>query len=160
MIRLANHEDAQCIGDMWLEMVEYHHLFDPLMFRANADGAAQYARRIEQQLLSRQARVLVADIDGVPIGYASGMIADITTEMFQPLRSGLLSDLYVRPSHRQRGIGRELVERMMIWFRSQDIRHYEWHVSAHNRQAIAFWRALGGETTMLRMRAEISGGES
>ncbi len=155
MIRLAAADDAQCIGELWLEMVQYHAELDPQTFRPAVTGAQLYARSILDRLADENARVLVAEIDGAVVGFVNGVIADVTTEMFLPLRCGFLADIYLQAAHRRRGLGRQLVERLMLWFSSRQARHFEWHVSAVNHEALAFWRAIGGETTLLRMRASI-----
>ena len=155
VIRSANKADADRIGRLWLEMVEYHQAFDPLTFRAADDGADLYAQRILQRLTDPWTRILVAELEGDIVAYALGLVADITTEMFQPLRSGLLADIFVMAEHRRQGLGRELVAKMSDWFQTQKVGHFEWHVSAQNPAAIQFWKAIGGKATMLRMRAEI-----
>ncbi len=155
MIRTANEADADRIGCLWLEMVEFHQAFDPLTFRAADDGAGMYAQRILQRLSDPWTRILVAEVEGDIVAYALGLVADITTEMFQPLRSGLLADIYVSAEHRRCGLGKALVTKMSDWFQTQRVSHFEWHVSAQNPAAIQFWQAIGGKATMLRMRAEI-----
>lgn len=157
MIRLARKDDADRIGQLWAEMVAYHERFDPLMFRPAEQGAVMYAHSIRDRLADPQARVLVAEVGGEAVGYVCGLIADISTEIFQPLRSGLLTDIYLVDEHRRRGLGTELVERLALWFRAKGVRQFEWHVSAKNDEALAFWAAFGGNATILRMRAEIGG---
>lgn len=155
MIRLAEAHDAGRVGELWAEMVRHHAGLDPQTFRPALNGAELYARSILDRLADADARILVAELDGAVVGYVNGVIADITTEMFQPLRCGLLADIYVQVAYRRRGLGKQLVERLALWFRSREVGHFEWHVSAANREALAFWKAIGGETTMLRMRAQI-----
>lgn len=155
MIRLAEASDAERIGLLWSEMVAFHASLDARTFRPAAGGAELYARSMLDRLDDPQARVLVVELDGDIVGYVSGIIADVTTEMFMPLRCGLLADIYIQAGYRRRGLGRRLVERLTIWFRSQGVDHFEWHVSARNGEALAFWRSFGGETTLLRMRAKI-----
>lgn len=155
MIRLAEADDADRIGELWAEMVAYHAELDSQTFRPAEAGAALYASNIRERLADQDARVLVVELEGEVVGYVTGVIANITTEMFMPLRCGLLADIYLRAPYRRRGIGRQLVERLALWFRAQGVRSFEWHVSARNRGALAFWNAIGGETTMLRMRAAI-----
>lgn len=157
MIRLAQESDARRIAELWEEMVAYHAQFDASTFRAAANGAAMYERRLLERLGDPQSRVLVAVASGEVAAYASAMIADITTEMFLPLRCGLLADIYVGEPYRRRGLGRELVERLCLWFRDCEVSHFEWHVSANNHEALAFWEAIGGEPTILRMRASVPG---
>ena len=96
MIRLAEAADAERIGDLWAAMVAYHAALDPQTFRPAERGAERYARGILERLRDAEARVLVAEIDGAVVGYVNGVIADITTELFLPLRCGLLADIYVQ----------------------------------------------------------------
>lgn len=155
MIRLAEAADAERIGELWAEMVAYHAELDARTFRPAKAGAELYATGILSRLNDADARVLVVEIKGEVVGFVNGVIANITTEMFMPLRCGLLSDIYLKEGYRRQGIGRQLVERLTLWFRVQGVRTFEWHVSARNHEALAFWKSIGGETTMLRMRAAI-----
>ena len=160
MIRLARPDDIVRIGELWLEMIEYHYRFDERMFRASADGAARYAENIQHRLSDERARTLVAEARGEIVGYALGMILDVTTELFMPMRSGFVADIYVVKAHRRQSYGRQLVERLALWFQSQGIQSFEWHIMAKNRDARKFWEAIGGQTTVLRMRAEIQGDQT
>ncbi len=155
MIRLAREDDVERIGELWLELVEHHRGFDESMFRASAEGPALYSQNIHSRLSDKLARVLVAEAQGEIVGYALGMILDVTTELFMPMRVGFVADIYVVKAHRRQGKGRQLVERLVLWFASQDVHCFEWHVTASNHKALKFWEAVGGEITMLRMRAEI-----
>jgi len=160
MIRLATKEDTQRIGEMWLEMVNHHRQFDAIMFNASEKGAEFYQQNIANRLNDPNTRVLIAEEDGQVVGYVLGMIADIMAEVFMPVRSGFLADIYVMPEYRRQGIGKDLVERLILWFQSKDIKYYEWHVAQKNQNAVKFWQAMGGEITMLRMRAKIEGDNS
>ena len=155
MIRLATADDAQRIGELWLEMVHYHEQFDAIMFQPSENGAEFYERSILSRLPDPQTRILVAEVDGEVVGYVLGMLVNITPEMFAPIRSGFLADISVTEAYRKQGIGRELVERLVLWFQSQDVAYFEWHVAEKNQVAVKFWKSIGGETTMLRMRTNI-----
>ena len=157
MIRRAKAKDLDSISQLWQDMAAYHSEIDPQLFRVAADGARRYAQSLGDRLDDPWACILVADVDGEIAGYALGWIADFTTEMFEPTRSGFLADICVGESWRRRGIGRRLVEEMARWFAENDAPYYEWHVSAGNAAALAFWRSIGGRTSLLRMRADCGG---
>jgi len=157
MIRLATQQDTKRIGELWLEMIHFHQQFDDTMFRASDKGAEYYQQSVASRLSDSQTRVLVAEFDGEVVGYVLGMVVNITPEMFAPVKSGFLADIYVMADYRRQGVGRELVERLVLWFQSQDVTYFEWHVSQKNKDAVEFWKSIGGETTMLRMRATIQG---
>ena len=160
MIRLAQAADAPRISQLWMEMVAYHAQFDPQTFRAAENGAEAYAQFIESRLQNADARVLVAERDGALVGYALGAVANISTGLYLPLRSGMILDIFVCPAQRRGGIGRALVERLALWFRAQGVDQFQAHVSAQNPLALGFWRAVGAETTMLLMRATLPGDET
>lgn len=157
MIRLAREDDAERIGELWLEMIEYHRGFDERMFRASTKGGSIYSENIQNRLSDKRTRVLVAEVRGEIVGYALGMILDVPPELFMPMHSGFVADIYVAEAHRRQNYGRRLVERLVLWFESQDVQYFEWHVTAKNHIARKFWEAIGGQATMLRMRAEIQG---
>lgn len=136
-------------------MVAQHNQLDSLLFRIGDDGARIYAERMLASLQDRNAGIFLAECEALAVGYISGSIANITTEMFQPLRCGFVANLYVCPGYRRRGLGEQLVERLCLWFRARGITHYEWHVSAYNAPALAFWRRRGGEPSIIRMRAHL-----
>ena len=160
MIRLAQQSDVAGISQMWARMVERHAQLDATTFRPAADGAELYARFIEDRLEDAYARILVAEVDGELVGYISGGIADINSQLFEAQRCGLITELFVCAGQRRQGIGSQLVERLMLWFRACDVSRFEWYTSAQNPAALAFWRAMGGEAYLLRMRAPIPGGET
>ena len=121
MIRLAEMDDSGQISQLWARMVAEHAELDPVTFRPTSNGAEVYARFMEDRIADEDSRVLVAEADGSVVGYICGGIAEIRAEMFEPLRCGLISDLFVCDSHRRQGIGRDLVERLALWFRARDV---------------------------------------
>jgi len=58
-------------------------------------------------------------------------------------RRGYIHHLAVAQSHRRRGIGRALVERMLSALMAQGIQKCHLFVFGENRQAIAFWERVG-----------------
>ena len=88
-------------------------------------------------------------------GYVIGMVVELMPDLFEQEASGFLADIFVLPAYRQQGVGRRLVTTLADWFRERGLLHYEWHVAANNTDAIAFWREIGGESLMIRMRASV-----
>jgi len=58
-------------------------------------------------------------------------------------RRGYIHHLAVAQSHRRRGIGRALVERILSALMAQGIQKCHLFVFGENRQAIAFWERVG-----------------
>ncbi|MBL8162752.1 MAG: GNAT family N-acetyltransferase [Anaerolineae bacterium] len=155
VIRPANTDDGDAIGELWLALVAYHQALDPALPGAASGGQHRYVRRLLDRLEDRHTCVLVAELDGRVVGYALAMVADLMPDIFDQQASGFLADIYVEPDVRRLGIGRALIESLKAWFRERGVRHFDWHVAAQNHEGIAFWRAIGGQDVMLRMRAQI-----
>lgn len=160
VIRPAVEVDIEQIGALWEQLVDYHVLLDQRLPGPVSHGGRRYARRLYDKLSDEYARILVAADGETVVGYVIGMIVDLMPDLFEQEVSGFLADIYVMPAYRQRGVGRRLVKTLVAWFQERNVRYYEWHVSAQNTDAIAFWRELGGEPLMIRMRAPVVGNSS
>ncbi len=160
IIRLAAPADADVIGQLWEQLVAYHHALDPALPPAAQGGGRRYARRIFDRINDPLTRVLIAEVkhdDGqIEIaGYLLGVIVDFIPEMFAQETTGFLADIFVVEAYRRHGVGRKLVAALIDWFKERGVSAFEWHVSARNPAGIAFWKAVGGREVMLRMRADL-----
>ena len=89
---------------------------------------------------SAVAECLLAEWDGECVGFAL-YFRNFSTFVGRP---GLyLEDLYVRPSHRGRGIGKALLKSLAGIARDRGYGRMEWSVLDWNRSAIDFYRSLG-----------------
>ncbi len=159
VIRPAVNEDIEAIGHLWEALVAYHIAIDDRLPAAVANGGRRYARRLYDKLDDPYSRLLVADLDGRVIGFAIGLLIDLTPDVFEQETGGFLADIFVDAPYRKCGIGRRLVHALSEWFHERGVRYFEWHVAARNQDGLAFWRALGGDPVMVRMRAPTMRGE-
>ena len=156
IIRPIREDEALVVGALWLELVEYHLQLDTAMPMPAEDGAQRYAHRVRNRIDDPYTQTFVAELDGEIVGYVMGVVVDMLPEMFVTENGGFLADIYVRDSHRGKGVGRALVAALKDWFRGRGIEHFEWYVASANTEGIAFWRAVNGRDVMLRMRAATS----
>jgi GNAT superfamily N-acetyltransferase len=86
--------------------------------------------------------VLLAEDDEVIVGLASYSFlwpaAGVTRSLF-------LKELYVRQSHRRRGVGRELMAAVFGVAEERDCSRVEWMTERDNRAARSFYGSLGFE---------------
>lgn len=159
IIRPAKVDDAQAIGVLWLDLVQYHRELDDNMPIPADDGLQRYAQRIRNTVYDDLSQTYVAEENGEIVGYVMGMVIDLLPEMFLDERAGMVGDIFVSQERRGEGIGIALMDVMKNWFRLRDVSYYEWYVASANQTGIRFWEhTMHGEAIMLRMRAELTDG--
>ncbi len=156
IIRPVTEDDADSLADMWLALVSYHQSLDHNLPGAARGGEHRYVRRILERLDDAYTCALMAEVNGQPVGFALGMIVDLMGDIFAQEPGGFLADIYVEPSHRRAGVGRALVESLKDWFQERKVTYFDWHVASANQEGLAFWRSVGGQDVMLRMRADLT----
>jgi GNAT superfamily N-acetyltransferase len=82
----------------------------------------------------------LAEWDGEPAGFALWFY---TFSTFKGRHGIYLEDIYVRPAHRGRGIGRALLARLARRCAAEDLGRLEWAVLNWNAPSIAFYERLG-----------------
>lgn len=95
-----------------------------------------YAERI---LNDKTAEVLGAFKDEKLIGFA--VYFDLP-ELITGLRIGQLDDIYVHPDHRNKGIGRQLIETLVSEGHERGWLHLRWIVPGKNTPAVALYEKL------------------
>jgi GNAT superfamily N-acetyltransferase len=132
-IRPATGADAPVIASLVRELAEY----EKLLPEAKAT-AADFLRELESP--NPVIQVLMAEYDGMPVGFALYFF-NFSTFVGRP---GLyLEDLFVRPADRSRGIGRALLRALARIARERGCGRMEWAVLDWNEPALRFYRALG-----------------
>jgi GNAT superfamily N-acetyltransferase len=132
-IRPCRPEDAEALADLVRGLAEYERLeafarATPDDFRAHLFGPRPVAEAI------------LAEVEGVPVGFAL-FFTNFSTFRGQP---GLyLEDLFVRAEHRGRGIGKALLASVAGIAVARGCGRLEWSVLDWNAPAIGFYRTLG-----------------
>lgn len=103
----------------------------------------------------RNAEVILAEIDGKPVGFAL-FFHNFSTFLGKP---GIyLEDLFVKPEYRKRGIGKQLLIYLARLAKERDCGRFEWAVLNWNESAISFYESLGAkpmdEWTVYRLAGE------
>ena len=132
-LRNATVDDVSLIRELIEGLAEYERLrhecqaTDDLL-RASLFGERAYAE------------VVIAEWDGVPAGFAL-FFHNYSTFLARP---GIyLEDLFVRPTHRGRGIGEALLRHLAQLAVSRNCGRLEWSVLDWNTDAIGFYKKLG-----------------
>jgi GNAT superfamily N-acetyltransferase len=132
-IRPCRPEDSGTLAALVRELAAYEHLEEfaratPDDFRTHLFGPRPVAE------------ALLAEVDGVPVGFAL-FFSTFSTFRGQP---GIyLEDVFIRPDHRGRGIGKALLASVARIAVERRCGRLEWSVLDWNAPAIGFYRALG-----------------
>jgi ribosomal protein S18 acetylase RimI-like enzyme len=128
VVRSANPNDADTVAGLVSELAAHQQQSEHV-----TAGAASW-----QEVLNRpEVMVLLAEVDGEPVGYVSALVRP---HLWTGQEILALDDLYVRPAHRDRAVGRRLMHELA---RCAAGRTISWGVQPDNHAAIRFYRGLG-----------------
>jgi ribosomal protein S18 acetylase RimI-like enzyme len=133
--------------------MELHEKTDPRF--ALADEAAARWRALAHDILGRDDGFLtLAEIDGAVVGFCLGWLAK-NPAIYRVSEVGFISEIAVTRHCRRHGVGRALVAEAREWFRARKVDEFQLSTAVWNREAQAFWEALGGEALLLRYRFRV-----
>ena len=146
-LRPAVAADAPLILSFIRELAEYERLLHEVEATSGM---------IEAALFGPQPRIFcdLAEWAGEPAGFA---LWYYTFSTFQGRHGIYLEDLFVRPAHRGRGLGKALLERLAARARDENLGRLEWSVLDWNEPSIAFYRSLGAEPVAGWTRYRLAG---
>ena len=150
-IRQANTGDARVVCQLLGEGAELHAQHLPMhLSRLEPSAAEEFVRHILQ---AENARVLLAELDGRPVGLVHFNLVKDRGNPAQLGRSFVsVSTLIVQAAFRRRGIGQALMQRVHQWAEKQQVKDVELNVYEFNAEARSFYEQLGYETISRRMR--------
>jgi diamine N-acetyltransferase len=132
-IRPARPGDAGLVLGFVRELADYERL----THEVDATEAT-----IDAALFSETPRVFcdIAEWDGEPVGFALWFL---NFSSFRGRNGIYLEDIFVRPAHRGRGIGKALLRHLARRCAHEGWTRLEWSVLDWNRPSIAFYEAQG-----------------
>ncbi|HET9730260.1 MAG TPA: GNAT family N-acetyltransferase [Acidimicrobiia bacterium] len=159
-VRPARPADLPAIGRLGALLVRTHHDFDPERFIAATPQTEHgYASFLGTQLDEPNVIVLVAERDGEVLGYT---YAGVEGRDYMSLRgpAGVLYDIVVDPAHRERGVGRMLLDATLSALRARRAPRVVLSTAERNEPAQRLFERAGFRRTMLEMTRELDGDAS
>ncbi len=145
VIEPATQADIEPITALWVDLAHGQREY----------GSAVRAvpnRKTMRETLAAHLHVdglLVARLDGDIVGFASFSVQQGSLEL--DATRGLLSNLYVLPAHRDRGIGSKLLTAVEDALADRGVEHLLLEVMAGNEHARRFYRSHGYEPFRIGM---------
>ncbi len=132
---------------MWKELAEFHVDLGGPEHRLARGWKPEWGRFVRGHIGRKDRLCLVAEIDGVAIGF---LVAAIPTrpKVFERRPYGHVYDVFVDAAHRSRGVGEALVNAALEWCRTRRVDRVELYTHARNDPGLRFWRRMGFETTV------------
>lgn len=159
-IRPAVPADLPAIGRLGALLVRTHHDFDPERFVAATPQTERgYASFLGTQLEAPNVVVLVAERDGVVLGYT---YASVEGYDYMSLRgpAGVLHDIVVDPVHRGHGVGRTLLDATLAALAVRGEPRVVLSTAERNEAAQRLFARAGFRRTMIEMTRELDGDAS
>ncbi len=138
-IQRARLDDIEHIVEVFCDGVKsqnkFCHLFDL------TEGVLNHKRKQFKSAVEDKGEVLLTwrYEGGKIVGYTWGIIK----RPIDTRRVGQINELVVTTFHKRKGIGRQLFQSCISWFRSQNVQRVEVSFSVQNPEASAFWTQMG-----------------
>jgi GNAT superfamily N-acetyltransferase len=154
-IREATTADYEGLCALFAEADALHREGAPHVFQ-EAEGPARERSYVDGLIADPMAGLFVAQV-GRRLG---GAVCVFLREsppvpIMVPRRYAVIDMLVVSAPLRRQGIGRALMERAHAWAASQGVDTVELHVWEFNREALAFYHALGYRTASRKMSVRL-----
>jgi ribosomal protein S18 acetylase RimI-like enzyme len=150
-VREAQEHDIDFLVDMNRMVHELHRAAAPEYFRRPETG--DLAELFRSRLQQPEARVWIASVCEVPVGYAVSVFRERSENTLCFARRFYeLEEIGVSPAHRHRGVARALVERVLADAHTQGIRDVELTAWSFNSNAQAAFEALGFRPMTIRFQ--------
>ena len=140
-IRLAQIEEVEVLGELWLAHRDYHKQWGELYSyvpTAQLDWINQLIAWLHEQ---NHCIFLAEDEYGNVLGYIHGSYHPWPLSPFEYY--GSLNTIAVLEEARGQGIGKKLVNRILDWFKEHQIQHVSLHVDYRNDIALNLYRGVG-----------------
>lgn len=152
-IREARIEDLGTVVDLWEQMIEHHSRLSA-HFTLAEDGRDKFSKYLAKKFSEKSTKLMVAEHDGEVIGFMLGLLSP-NTSVFKERTLGIISDVYVVPGYRKRGVTREMLKVILKWFHKNKVRTVQLNVATANLEARSAWGQLGFKPYMIMKRLEL-----
>jgi ribosomal protein S18 acetylase RimI-like enzyme len=152
-IEEAKRKDLNSIVKLGMALAEYHRKFDEY-YKSGKERKKEFKKLLLKKSGKRNFKVLVAKDKNKILAYG---IASIEKPALyaKPKKIGKLTNLYVKERYRKRGIGKQIFDEFLEWFKSRDIKHIELSVDARNQIAISAYKKYGFFEFQKKMRLDL-----
>lgn len=151
MIRKAKKEDIELIHKLDRESTKYHKKFDRDFYTISERWQKIKKDSQIKAIKSPTNLILVAEIDKRVVGYIWGFVETIMKH-----KIGKIQELIVTSKQRGKGIGKELIKRMLDFFKNKDCIISEIEVFVENLPTIQVYEKAGFKKREYKMQLKLN----
>jgi len=153
-VRDATRKDLKGVTDLWTDLAEHHSKLSD-HFALAWDSRIRWSRYLAAKFKEISTKLVVAEEDGKIVGFMLCLLSP-NVPVYAERKIGVISDVYVLPERRKKGVTKLMFDHAVKWFRKNKVRSIQLGVAAANPDALAVWRSLGFEPFMMYERLDIS----
>ncbi|MEZ0290636.1 MAG: GNAT family N-acetyltransferase [Sulfolobales archaeon] len=151
-VRLAEKRDVEEIISLVIRLKKLNEEFDPL-YTVRDDIAEVAKEYVEKSFAREDVFMLVAESSGRVVGVIR---VEIRSRLFyQPVFEGVITDLYVLPSFRDKGVGTALLDEAIKILRGKGISIIGAEFPPMNKIAVEFYQKRGFKPLLYTFFKEI-----
>jgi ribosomal protein S18 acetylase RimI-like enzyme len=142
----------------FVEAIQEHERMSILDLKPGADIGRSYAETLVRTVAERSGLIVIAKADGQPVGFACAWIDEDDDPLVREevRRHAYVSDIFVDPGWRRRGLGRMLLDAIEGVMRRRGCQRIRICSKAANREAVSFYRGLAMTRTRSPFQSELS----
>ena len=153
-IRLAALDDEAILASLSADVHEQHVSQRPDVFKPV--DVPDLQRWFRDKLLSGDAKIWIAQIGDIPVGYALAIKQHRVENVFCYERRWYeIEQVGVRPQYRRRGIGRSLLNHVVEFAKADGVSDIELNTWAFNDRARASFERLGFVSRNVRLERSV-----
>lgn len=152
-IRQATPDDYEQLKELKLKAKASERRYNKSL-KPMRQSRETYLAYLEEDLTSKGRAVFIAIERGKPVGMIAGRIYK-SLPVKTDRRHGHMSNLFVQPPHRKKGIGAALFSELLKWFRQSNIRDVHLMVYAKNTSARDMFRKFKFREYAIEMKTQL-----
>ncbi len=155
IIRLATTSDATLLAELNRDVQQLHAEAWPSFFR-EATNQAEVAQWFETIIRKSENRVYIGEVDGAAVGYIHCEVTRRPQNPYNVPRNFVyIHAISVKPTHRKKGCGRQLMQKAVELARSEGIDQVMLDTWSFNTTAKKFFAGLGYVVFNERLRIDV-----
>ncbi|MET1129145.1 MAG: GNAT family N-acetyltransferase [Thermoproteota archaeon] len=154
VVREVRSEDFSHLVEFFARLKTINEELDP-MYITVADLRETIEKYVRESLGKEDVVLLVAEHNGSVVGALRAAVVDRI--FYEPRLEGLITDLYVHPSYRRKGVAEKLIERLEEILAQRGIELIAAEYPPGNRIANKFYEKLGFRPLLVRVYRKVRG---